>query len=76
MRDMLAGKSTLLMSRELYAIPVTIGCVLYVVLVAWWPGNAVLIGTCCATLTMIMRSVVIHWGFTVPIWMTIQPKQD
>jgi len=47
-RDMLAGSTTLLMRRELYAIPVTIGCVLYVVVLHFLPEHAVPIGVGCA----------------------------
>lgn len=75
-RDILAGKATLLMSRELYAIPVTIGCVLYVILFPRLPGYAVPIGVGCAVFIFTLRAAVIHWDISVPKWMTTQPKQD
>jgi hypothetical protein len=38
-RDVLAGHKTLLMNRDLYAIPVTLGCVLYVLSLAHLPEH-------------------------------------
>ena len=43
-RDVLAGNTTLLMRRELYAVPITIGCVAYVVLAVLFPGSMIVIG--------------------------------
>jgi len=74
-RDMLAGSTTLLMRRELYAIPVTIGCTLYVVMLALLPEHAVPIGVGCAVLTFGMRAAAIHWNLSVPEWMMIHSKQ-
>jgi len=76
LRDVLAGKATLLMSRELYAIPVTIGCTLYVILLTLLPGGAVTIGIACSALILGLRGAAIHWRLSVPRWMTIQSKQE
>jgi len=76
LRDVLAGHSTLLMRRELYAIPVTIGCVLYVGLLTWFPSHAVSIGVVCSVLIFSLRGAAIHWDLSVPLWMTTQSKQD
>lgn len=75
LRDVLAGNTTLLMSRELYAIPVTIGCTFYVMLKALWPAQAVPISVGCAVLTFGLRAAVIHWNLKVPLWMTTQSKE-
>jgi len=73
-RDVLAGNPTLLMTRELYAIPVTIGCALYVILLSLRPESAVPIGLGCAVLTMALRSAAIFWHLSVPGWMATQAK--
>jgi len=76
LRDVLAGNTTLLMSRELYAIPVTIGCTLYVILLALLPESAVSIGSACVALIFGLRGAAIHWNLTVPQWMLTHAKQD
>lgn len=74
LRDMLSGSPTLLMKKELYALPVTIGCVLYVILVIQFPGQAIWIGTGCVLFTFAIRAAAIHWNLTVPKWMLTQAK--
>ena len=76
LRDVLAGNTTLLMRRELYAIPVTIGCTLYVILLSYLPGRAVPIGFGCAALIFGLRAAAIHWNLSVPKWMMTRSKQD
>jgi len=76
LRDVLAGNATLLMSRELYAIPVTIGCTLYVILLALLPESAVPIGTACVALIFGLRGAAIYWNLSVPQWMLTHSKQD
>jgi uncharacterized membrane protein YeiH len=75
LRDMLAGSPTLLMRKELYAVPVTIGCVLYVILLTAVPGQAVLISAGCTAFIFAMRAAAIHWDLSVPNWMLAQAKQ-
>lgn len=69
-RDVLAGNTTLLMRNEIYAIPMTIGCIVYVTLMHFSPGNAVLIGVASMLLTFGIRAAAIYWDLTVPAWMT------
>jgi uncharacterized membrane protein YeiH len=76
LRDLLAGSPTLLMKRELYAVPVTIGCILYVYLYIRFPDLAVPIGTACVGFIFFLRAAAIHWNLSVPLWMMIQPKQE
>lgn len=76
LRDMLAGNTTLLMSKELYAIPVTIGCCIQVYLLTKWPEQAVPIEVGCVVFTFAIRSAAIHWNLSVPQWMMIQSKQN
>lgn len=65
-RDSLAGRDTLLMRPELYAVPVTIGCVLFTVVLAYWPENRILGGLLCLLLTFGLRAAAIHWDLKMP----------
>ncbi|WP_417393972.1 trimeric intracellular cation channel family protein [Gimesia chilikensis] len=76
LRDVLAGQPTLLMRREIYAIPVTLGCILFVALVTWLPQYTVMISIICSVLIMSLRSAAICWDLHVPLWLTIQPKEN
>lgn len=76
LRDVLAGNTNLLMKRELYAIPVTTGCALYVYLVTQLPDQAVWIGIGCTAFIFAFRAAAIHWHLSVPLWLTIQSKHD
>ena len=73
-RDILAGRQTLLMGRELYAIPVPLGCTFYVAGLALLPAfrlhGAVVYCLCIFGL----RSAAIHWYLSVPEWLSIKPK--
>jgi uncharacterized membrane protein YeiH len=70
-RDVLAGRQTLLMSRELYATPVLIGCVLYVVLLYLFPDYRFLCSVGCMTCIFAIRAAAIHWELSVPDWLTM-----
>jgi len=75
-RDVLAGNATLLMRRELYAVPVTIGCTLYVILIGLLPGRAFAVGFGSAVLIFGLRAAAIHWSLSVPRWFTTLPKEE
>jgi len=65
-RDVLAGRKTLLMSYELYAIPVSLGCMLYVLLLKYFPEYAMPGSIACILLIFFFRSAAIYWNLTVP----------
>ncbi len=65
-RDMLSGRQTLLMTRELYATPVLIGCTLYVSLLAFLPQYRSVSMLGCIALIFILRAAAIRWDLTVP----------
>lgn len=75
-RDVLAGRTTLLMSRELYAIPVTIGCSLYILILTWLPEYSVIVAYICTAFIFGFRAAVIYWNLRVPKWMITLSKQD
>lgn len=75
-RDVLAGNPTLLMKKELYAVPLTVGAILYLILLKMFPGQAVVIGTGCALLTFFIRAAAIYWNLKVPGWMILKTKSN
>ncbi|WP_227718141.1 trimeric intracellular cation channel family protein [Microbulbifer sp. Q7] len=74
-RDTLAGNQTLLMRNELYAVPVTIGCIGYLILMHVSPESAVINGACCMLLIFFLRAAAIHWNLRVPGWLLTKTTQ-
>lgn len=68
-RDVLADRPTLLMSRDIYATPILLGCTAYVMLRHFAPhypytsivGFAVIFG---------VRALAIHFHLEMPVWLT------
>lgn len=73
-RDVLAGRQNLLMTREIYAIPVLLGCTLYVVLLYLVPDNWIISAGVGFTLIFGLRAAAIHWDLSVPDWLATGPK--
>ena len=71
MRDVLAGRQTLLMSRDIYATPIFAGCVLLVALRSVAPGAS---SRDLAAMALIfgLRAVAIHRHLQMPSWLTAQ----
>ena len=66
-RDVLSGHKTLIMSHNLYAVPVLFGCALYVFLLKWVSLQYVnQISIFCTAFIFLFRSASIHWSLTVP----------
>jgi uncharacterized membrane protein YeiH len=68
-RDVLAGRPTLLMSREIYATPILLGCTVFVVLrgVTGAFGYA---GFAGAAVIFAVRAMAIRWHLEMPAWLT------
>jgi uncharacterized membrane protein YeiH len=75
-RDVLAGSPTLLMSRELYATPVMLGCTLYVLLLYLLPDHRFISSVGCFMFIFGIRASAIHWQLHVPEWLTMRVKTD
>lgn len=73
-RDVLAGNTNLLMKKELYAVPLTIGVTLYMILIHFFPESAIGIGVVCALFTFSVRAAAIHWSLCVPGWMSLRTQ--
>ena len=65
-RDVLAGRKTLIMSHELYAIPVTLGCCAYVLILNFLPQYAVEGSVLCMLGIFGLRAAAIYWDLRVP----------
>lgn len=66
-RDILSGKKTLIMSHDLYAVPVLFGCSLYVYLLKYAPVQySNLSSILCTMFVFLFRAASIHWSLTVP----------
>lgn len=68
-RDVLAGRTTLLMSREVYATPILLGCTLFVVLRAAAPGLE-LAPLLCVAVIFGLRALAIRFHVEMPDWLT------
>jgi uncharacterized membrane protein YeiH len=68
LRDVLAGRPTLLMSRDIYATPILLGCSLYVALLDLAPGFRYA-ETLSASVIMALRSAAIFWHLQTPSWL-------
>jgi len=77
-RDVLAGRDNLLMKRELYAIPVTLGCLLYAVLMSTTSIQRNFVASICMGLIFGFRALAIHWRLRVPDWFRLphDPASD
>jgi len=69
MRDVLAGRPTFLMSRELYAVPLLFACSLFAFILAYAPEHrfAGIVG--CVGLSFFLRAAAIRWGLRMPRWL-------
>ena len=71
-RDVLAENTNLLLKKEIYALPLSFGAILYVILYRVYPEDTVLVGVFCVLLTFSIRAASIYWKFTVPQWMFLK----
>jgi uncharacterized membrane protein YeiH len=75
-RDVLAGRKTLIMSRELYAIPVMLGCTLYAMILKFFPDYDVIGSIISMLLIFGIRVLAIEKDLTVPKWFVITAKES
>lgn len=67
-RDVLAGRPTLLMRPELYAVPVLLGCTIFVLVLEYIPKYRLIGAVVCILVTFSIRSAAIHWNLTMPMF--------
>lgn len=66
-RDVLAGRATLLMRPELYAVPICLGCVAFVAILNYLPDFRQLGAVICILATFASRAAAIHWNLKIPV---------
>lgn len=69
-RDVLAGRPTLLMSREIYATPILLGCAMFVGLRDVVPQA----GAIGFTVIFVLRALAIFRHLEMPTWLTHRDK--
>lgn len=74
-RDVLASRKTLLMSSELYIIPIFIGCVLMIAILKFFPEYTLAGEIVCSAVIFIFRACAIHWNLHVPNFLVLHSKK-
>jgi uncharacterized membrane protein YeiH len=69
LRDVLAGRPTLLMSREIYATPILLGCAVFVALRSFAAGFSYA-GVAGFAVIFGVRALAIHLHLEMPVWLT------
>ncbi len=67
-RDNLLQRPSLLLSKELYAIPVALGCFLHSLFLYFAPEHSYVSALLCASLVVYLRHLSIQKNVTVPQW--------
>ncbi len=75
-RDVLAGRQNLLMKRELYAIPVLVGCASFALVLQFAPEHRAAGATLCGLAIFAFRGAAIHWNLAVPDWLATKAKEQ
>lgn len=75
-RDVLAGRQNLLMKRELYAIPVLLGCTAFSFVLEYLPQHHVAGELVCVLGVFMFRGAAIHWKLSVPDWLATKTKEQ
>jgi uncharacterized membrane protein YeiH len=70
-RDVLAGRPTLLMSRDIYATPILFGCSVFVLCRSYVPEFAYA-STLGIAAIFIFRAIAIHRHLQMPVWLTLR----
>jgi len=68
-RDVLAGRPTLLMSRDIYATPILLGCTVFVLL-RGLTGTFAYAGFAGAASAFTLRALAIRFHLQIPAWLT------
>ena len=74
-RDTLMQHENLLISRELYAIPIVLGSTLFAFILAFAPEYRVVGSVACLSLIFGIRAAAIKWHIDVPDWAVMGLRQ-
>jgi uncharacterized membrane protein YeiH len=70
-RDLLTGRPTLLLSQELYATPILVGCVVYGLIRPLTPETSIA-AIFSMGLILAIRAGAIHWNWGTPGWLNMR----
>jgi len=74
LRDVIVGRKTLIMSTEVYAIPVLLGCVLMMALMSFYPDEKGSVLLVCTLFSFVMRAAAIRWRWQMPAFLVTKSK--
>ena len=75
-RDVLAGRTTLLMQPELYAVPVLLGCTGFVLVLTYLPDHRFVGSIVCILSAFALRVATIHRGLQMPRWARLSHAEE
>lgn len=74
-RDLLTGNPNLILKQELYATPILIGGIFYILWLTWLPD--IILGDLCAILLVFfIRFAAIKWDLRYPWWLLFPGKDE
>jgi uncharacterized membrane protein YeiH len=76
LRDIIAGRKNLIMSREIYAIAVMLGCTMYVVVILYFPTYRIVGSIAGIVVIFGLRLAVIQKNLIVPGWFYSNAQDD
>ena len=75
LRDVLAGRQTMLMNEEIYAVPVLLGTSVLVVLMSIFPDQWEINSAIGFATIFGIRAAAIRWNLRWPDWLNSKPDQ-
>lgn len=75
-RDVIVGRRTLIMSTEIYAVPVVLGSAVMMALMLLFPGENKTVLVLCTFLSFAMRAAAIHWNWRMPAFLVTKSSKE
>lgn len=75
-RDVIVGRRTLIMSTEIYAVPVVLGSAVMMALLLLFPGENKTVLVLCTFLSFAMRAAAIHWNWRMPAFLVTKSSKE
>jgi uncharacterized membrane protein YeiH len=72
-RDIMTNRPTLLMTKDLYATPILLGSIVYLVLLSFAPAFT-LSWLLAMSIIFGLRAAAIYWDLRMPGWLTSKPE--
>ncbi len=75
MRDVVVGRKTMIMSTEIYAVPVALGSALMMGLMLLFPGHSARVLVFCTLFSFAMRAAAIYWNWHMPPFLVTKSRK-